>query len=70
MNKRTGNAKYGEDNHNCVLTDEQVKEITNSKKSGKDLAWEYGVSTSQISKIRNGKSRICKRQLKIILRSI
>jgi hypothetical protein len=39
------------------LTDEQVREIRRSKRTTKELAYDYKVSCPTITRIRNGKRR-------------
>lgn len=62
-NGNKNKAASGEKNHNAILTDEVVKHIKNlkdlkdSKRSQKDIAHEYGVNQSQISRWWNCKTR-------------
>ena len=54
-------AEKGERNHNAILTNKEVEEIKNMKgnttKTQKQIAKEYGVNQSQISRWWNGKTR-------------
>ena len=52
-----GRGKKGENHCNAKLSDEQVKEIRESKERGYLLAKEYGVSQSCVCNIRSGRSR-------------
>ncbi len=52
-------AKSGQDNHNAVLTDDIIEHIKSLKISGrsqKDIAQEFGVNQSQISRWWNNKT--------------
>jgi hypothetical protein len=48
-------APKGEERHNAILTERQVREIRASDERGCDLADRYGVSRCTISAIRVGR---------------
>jgi DNA invertase Pin-like site-specific DNA recombinase len=53
-------AKSGENNHNAVLSDELIEYIKSLKGSGRyqyEIAKEYGINQSQISRWWNNKTR-------------
>lgn len=59
-NGNKNKAASGENNHNAVLTDDivkQIKKLKNSGRSQKDIAKQYGVNQSQISRWWSGKTR-------------
>lgn len=53
-----GRQPTGDKHHNTKISEEDVKYIRSSSKTGKALAAELGVSPSAISNIRNYKKRI------------
>jgi hypothetical protein len=57
MERGRGNwrAPNGEDRHNAILTEDQVRYIRTSDERGKDLAERYGVKQVTISAIRHGR---------------
>lgn len=50
------NLPFGEDHPACVLTEHQVRSIRESNATGTDLALKYGVTPTQICRIRKRKS--------------
>ncbi len=54
---RHGTSLHGERNHQCKLSDKQVKEIRASRDLLRVLAMQYGVRESTISRIRRGVRR-------------
>jgi hypothetical protein len=55
-----GECKKGQQNHNSVLSDEQIKEIMKLKDSGRsqyDIAEEFKINQSQVSRYWNGVTR-------------
>ena len=53
---RDGTAQIGEKQHASRLTDEVVRGIRSSSEAGVAMARRYGISPSQVSRIRTGKN--------------
>lgn len=49
-------APKGEERHNAILTEDDVRYIRSSKERGVDLARRFGVTPTSIAAIRNGRS--------------
>lgn len=49
---------YGENHHNVTISNDQIIEIKNSKKTQRELAEFYKVSSQTIWRIKNNKTRV------------
>lgn len=51
------NSKYGETNYTVKIPDKDIEKIRNDARTHKEIADQYGVNQSTITRIKNGKRR-------------